>query len=158
MITKEKDIMVIGLIGESCTGKSSIGQALKESLNAEIITGKDYLKMAKSRSEAEKKFSEYLIDMQGKPEIVVYVISETDSIGLLPDKAMSVHCKAPLDVIKERFAVRMHGNLPAPVATMLERKHGIFDKGKYDLEFDTSKSDLKTICTEIVEYCGKALK
>lgn len=145
--------MVIALIGESCTGKSSIGQVLKESSKAEIITGKDYLKMEKSQSEAEKKFAEYLIEKQDKPEIVVYVISETDSIALLPDKALRVYCKAPLDVIKERFANRMHGNLPAAVAAMLERKHGIFDNGQYDLEFDTTKSELDVICSEILEYC-----
>ena len=33
--------MVIGIIGENCTGKSTLANALKESVSAEIVTGKD---------------------------------------------------------------------------------------------------------------------
>lgn len=60
-----------------------------------------------------------------------------------------------MDVIRERFAVRMHGNLPEPVARMLERKHGIFENGQYYLEYDTTKSELNDICSEIMEFCRK---
>jgi hypothetical protein len=51
-----------------------------------------------------------------------------------------------LETIKERFTARMHGNLPAPVALMLERKHGMFDSGEYDYRFDGAKGDAKAFC------------
>lgn len=42
--------MVIALIGESCTGKSTIAEELKKRTNAEIITGKDYIRLAKNET------------------------------------------------------------------------------------------------------------
>lgn len=50
--------MVIGIIGENCSGKSTLAEAIKNSIGGEIITGKDYLRMAKSESEATKLFTE----------------------------------------------------------------------------------------------------
>ena len=44
--------MLIGIIGENCSGKSTLANAVKASLGAEVITGKDYLRMAKSEAEA----------------------------------------------------------------------------------------------------------
>lgn len=41
--------MVIAIFGESCTGKSTLARALKERLGGEVYTGKDYLRMAKTR-------------------------------------------------------------------------------------------------------------
>ena len=35
--------MVIGIIGESCTGKSTLTDKLNSLLDAEVYTGKDYL-------------------------------------------------------------------------------------------------------------------
>ena len=40
----------------------------------------------------------------------------------------------------------MRGNLPAPVALMLERKHGMFDSGEYDYRFDGATGDAKSFC------------
>ena len=34
--------MVIAIFGESCTGKSTLADALREKLNAQVFTGKDY--------------------------------------------------------------------------------------------------------------------
>ena len=50
--------MVIAIIGENCSGKSTLAEAIKEEFDAEIITGKDYLRMAKSESEAVTLFKE----------------------------------------------------------------------------------------------------
>lgn len=36
--------MVIGLFGESCTGKSAVADALRTALGADVYTGKDYLR------------------------------------------------------------------------------------------------------------------
>ena len=44
--------MVIGIIGENCSGKSTLAEAIQKDIHAEIVTGKDYLRMAKSESEA----------------------------------------------------------------------------------------------------------
>ena len=40
----------------------------------------------------------------------------------------------------------MYGNLPAPVAQMLEKKHGIFDTGTYDYRFDGAHGDAAAFC------------
>ena len=40
--------MVFGIIGENCSGKSTLAEMIKAELGAEIVTGKDYLRMAKS--------------------------------------------------------------------------------------------------------------
>lgn len=147
--------MVIALIGESCTGKSSIAQEFKKRLSADVIAGKDYLKMARSQSEAEIKFKNYLFEKQDSSEMVIYVISEIENLNFLPNQTLKIHCTAPLDTIKERFAKRMNGNLPAPVALMLERKHGVFDSGEYELTYDTTQKSSDAICKEIISFLGK---
>ena len=35
----------IGIFGESCTGKSTLAAKLKEHINAQIYTGRDYLRL-----------------------------------------------------------------------------------------------------------------
>lgn len=80
---------------------------------------------------------------------IVYVISEKEHLPLLPDGAFRVLVTADLDAIKERFAQRMRGNLPAPVATMLERKHGCFDAEKCDVHVVSDRDDLDGVCAAI---------
>ena len=140
--------MVIGIIGENCTGKSTVANELKEVINAEIITGKDYLRMAKSEREAITLFQEKLQQaMSGKN--IIYVISEKDQIGLLPEGAIRILVVAELESIKERFRIRMHGDLPKAVEEMLEKKHGMFDEGDYDFQFNSSQDDLEDICKAV---------
>lgn len=140
--------MVIGIIGESCTGKSTLADKLKSLLGAEVYTGKDYLRLAKNEAIAKKLFLKKLDDAVSGAH-VVYVISEKEHLPLLPDGAFRVLVTADLDVIKERFAQRMRGNLPAPVATMLERKHGCFDTEKCDIHALSDRDDLDSVCTAI---------
>ena len=132
--------MVIGVIGENCSGKSTLAKEIKNAIGAEIITGKDYLRMAKSESEAASLFREKLNNAVAG-ENVIYVISEKEHISFLPDGSIRILVKADMDTIKERFKTRMHGNLPAPVEQMLERKHGMFDNGVYDYQFDGMSGD-----------------
>ena len=137
--------MVFGIIGEICSGKSTLSERIKETLGGEIVTGKDYLRMAKSESEAVSLFREKLCQaMLG--DNIIYVIADPEHVKLLPDGAIRVLVEADLETIKERFAARMHGNLPAPVALMLERKHGMFDAGEYDYRFDGAAGDAETFC------------
>ncbi len=117
--------MVIAIFGESCTGKSTLANALALHINSTIFTGKDYLRLAKSESEAIRLFKEKL--QNTVTDDIIYVITEKQHLDLLPQNAMRVLLTAPLEVIKQRFACRMRGILPPPVAQMLERNHGIFD-------------------------------
>lgn len=48
--------MDIGIIGESCTGKSTLADKLSALLDAEFYTGKDYLRLAKNEAIAKKLF------------------------------------------------------------------------------------------------------
>ena len=144
--------MVIGIIGENCSGKSTLANEIKKELNAEVITGKDYLRMAKTESEAVTLFQEKLLrSVSG--ENVIYVISDPEQVRLLPDGAVRILVYADLDTIKARFKARMHGNLPSPVEQMLEKKHGIFDRGTYDYRIDGTDSDAASLCAELKDRC-----
>ena len=44
----------------------------------------------------------------------------------------------------------MHGNLPAPVEAMLERRHGVFDGGEYDYRFDGVNGSAEELCSKIM--------
>ena len=137
--------MLICIIGENCSGKSTLANEIKKSIDAQIVTGKDYLRMAKSESEAVILFKEKLLNAVSG-ESIIYVISEPEHINLLPDGAVKILVSADIDTIKERFKARMHGNLPAPVEQMLEKKHGIFDSGVYDYHFDGVNGDAAALC------------
>lgn len=137
--------MVIGIIGENCSGKSTLAEAIKNTIGAEIITGKDYLRMAKSESEAVDLFKMKLQNALTDKHII-YVISEKEHIGFLPNGAVKIYVKADIDTIKERFKKRMHGNLPTLVEQMLIRKHRMFDNESYDYQFNSVSGNLLEIC------------
>ena len=140
--------MLIGIIGENCAGKSTLAEKIKDTIGAEIITGKDYLRMAKSESEARILFRDKL-ENAVDGENVIYVISEPDLLSLLPEGAVRIHVSAGLEIIMERFRARMHGNLPEPVARMLEKKHRMFDGGDYDYCFDSAKDNADELCAKL---------
>ena len=142
--------MVIGIIGENCTGKSTLANELNKEIKGEIITGKDYLRMAKSESQAAALFKEKLKQAMGG-ENIIYVISEKEHMTFLPEGAMKVLVVAELDTIKERFRARMHGNLPKPVEQMLEKKHGMFDDCGCDFRFHSGRDDLSATCKAVSE-------
>ena len=75
--------MVIGIIGENCSGKSTLAERIAERIGAEIITGKDYLRMAKSESQAMLLFREKLKNALSGAHLI-YVISEPDQSKNLP--------------------------------------------------------------------------
>lgn len=140
--------MVIAIFGESCTGKSTLADKLSSAINAEVFTGKDYLRMAKNESIAKAMFQKKLAAAVDG-EHVVYVISETEHLTLLPEGALRILVSADIDLIKSRFAQRMHGSLPAPVAAMLEKKHGCFDSVPHDLHVVSGETDPDAIVTQI---------
>ena len=145
--------MVIGIIGESCTGKSTLAEALKRSIAAEIYTGKDYLRLAKNEAIALKLFQKKLQEAV-LGENIIYVISEKEQLELLPEKSVRILVTADLTQIKERFTHRMHGNLPAPVAAMLERKHGCFDETPHDIHVISGETETEAVCARLAEMAG----
>ena len=142
--------MVYGVIGENCSGKSTLAAELQKALGAEVVTGKDYLRLAKSEGEAAALFREKLRKAVSG-ENVIYVISEPEQLALLPEGAVRILVKADLDTVKARFRARLRGNLPAPVERMLERKHGLFDGGEYAYIYDGVKGDAAALCRELKE-------
>ena len=125
--------MVIALIGESCTGKSTLANALKEQLGAEVYSGKDYLRLAKSEAEAKQKFQALLsAHMEPNTATLIYVISEKEHIALLPEGALRVLVTAELPVIQEK-------------------KHGMFDAEPHDILIKSGEMSTDAACAAIVE-------
>ena len=145
--------MVIALFGDSCTGKSTIAAALAQALSAEVFSGKDYLKLAKSESMAAVLFKKKL---RGD-ETIIYVISEKEQLALLPEGSIRILVTASLETIKERFAVRMNGNLPVTVASMLERKYGQFEASIHDLQVNTDAVSAEAASNEILLLLNKGI-
>lgn len=136
--------MVIGIIGESCTGKSTLAENISAALNCEIFTGRDYLRLAKNENIAKTLFKKKLIAAVNG-ENIIYVISEEEHICLLPTEAIRILVTADLESIKSRFAHRMRGNLPLPVAQMLENKHGCFDNIPHHIHVISGETDTEKI-------------
>ena len=140
--------MVIGIFGENCTGKSTLADRLKENINAQVYTGRDYLRLEKNEAAAKQSFRTKLREAVNG-ENIIYVISEKEHLPLLPDGSVRVLVTADLEIIKTRFAKQMHGNLPAPVETMLERKHGSFDTEDYHFHVISEQTNLDDVCRKI---------
>jgi nicotinamide riboside kinase len=140
--------MVIGIFGESCTGKSTLVEKIATSFPCEVFTGKDYLRLAKNENIAKVMFQNKLTAAVSG-ENIVYVISEKEHLSLLPEGALRILVTADLELIKSRFAKRMRGNLPAPVAAMLENKHGCFDAEPHDIHVVSGETDLDAVVAQI---------
>ena len=52
--------MVYAIIGENCAGKSTLAEKIAQATGARIVTGKDYLRLAKSESVAAALFKKQL--------------------------------------------------------------------------------------------------
>jgi len=145
--------MVIGIFGASCTGKSSVAKEIENRTNAKVFTGKDYMRGATSDAEAKKQFVELLCSKETGNDIIVYVITEKEHIALLPPNAIRIYMTAGIETIKERFAKRMNGNLPPPVAAMIEKMHTLFDDETYDIMIENLDLDISDICDGILDIC-----
>jgi cytidylate kinase len=141
--------MVIGIFGESCTGKSTLAEKLATGFPCEIHTGKDYLRLAKNENIAKAMFQKKLTAAVNGDNII-YVIAEKEHLPLLPQGAIRILVTADLELIKSRFTQRMRGNLPAPVAAMLEKKHGCFDAEPHDYHVISGETDLDALCATIL--------
>lgn len=140
--------MLIAIFGESCTGKTTLANQITQIASCKVYSGKDYLRLAKNEAEAARLFRQQLSDaVQG--ENIIYVTTEPEHLALLPDGAVRILVTAELDTIKERFAARMHGNLPAPVAAMLEKKHGCFDQEPHSYHVHNGSPCAEELCRNI---------
>ena len=142
--------MVIGIFGESCTGKSTLADKIAARMSFEVFSGKDYLRLAKTESIAKVMFQK-MLSSAVSGENIIYVISEREHISLIPEGAIRVLVTADLELIKSRFAQRMHGNLPAPVAAMLEKRHGCFDNVPHDIHVISGETNIDDIVKTILE-------
>ena len=142
--------MVIGILGESCTGKSTLAEKIAGAIPCEVYTGKDYLRLAKNENIAKAMFQKKLTAAV-TGENIIYVISEKEHLSLLPEGALRILVTADLELIKSRFAKRMRGNLPAPVAAMLEKKHGCFDAERHDIHVLSGETDLDAVVEEAIK-------
>ncbi len=140
--------MLVAIIGENCVGKSTLANRVQGAIGAEIVSGRGYLRLARSEAEAEARFRGKLKEAVEGPN-VIYVISEPEQLDLLPEGAVRILVSATLDGIKARFRERMRGALPAPVERMLEKKHGAFDAGEYDYRFDGETGDTEALCAQL---------
>ena len=143
--------MLFIFMGQSCTGKSTAADKLKEQMNVEIYSGKDYLRMAKNESEAWKLFYDKLekaaINKDKSKESIIYVITEIELLNRVKaiEDAYMIKFNAPLEIIKSRFADRMNGRLPQPVEKMIERQYLEWESITGDLNIDTSDNDMEEI-------------
>lgn len=87
-----------------------------------------------------------------KGENIIYVISEKEHLSLLPDGCVRILVTADLETIKTRFAQRMHGNLPTPVAAMLKKKHGSFDMEPHDIHVISGHTNVDDVCKKIADF------
>lgn len=139
--------MVIAIIGESCVGKSTLADSLKERLSATVYTGKDYLRLAKNEAIAKKLFEKQLREAV-TGENILYVIAEKEHLDLIPQGAVRVLMTADLELILERFTARMRGTLPPPVKKMLEAKHGCFDETPFEYRIHNCQG-VDAVCDRI---------
>ena len=77
---------------------------------------------------------------------------EKEQLALLPEDCLRVLVTASLETIRERFAQRMHGQLPAPVAAMLERKHGQFDSEPCAIHINADAQTSEEACALILSH------
>ena len=144
--------MVIGIFGESCTGKSTLAEKIAGSFPCEIVTGKDWLRLARNENLAKALFRKKLETAVNGANII-YVISEREHLELLPEGDVRILVTAELETIKTRFAQRMRGNLPAPVAAILEKKHGCFDTESHDILVVSGETELDDVLALIEDRC-----
>lgn len=137
--------MLYIFMGQSCSGKSTAADRIRELTGAEIFSGKDYLRMAKNEAEAWRLFHEKLASassVDNTQESILYLVTEISQLEKLRDlgDATRVKFSASLDVIKERFSRRMHGRLPEPVEKMLTNQYAQWILVEADVHVDTTEN------------------
>lgn len=147
--------MLYIFMGQSCTGKSTAASKLKESIQANVFAGKDYLRLAKTEAEAWRVFQKALSEAVSGSTNMIYVVTEIQQLERLGaiKGARRIKFTAQLETIKARFAQRMNGKLPQPVEKMLERQYAEWENVKGDLHLDTTHNpDPAELVTAILSH------
>ncbi|GMQ56841.1 hypothetical protein AN1V17_12350 [Vallitalea sediminicola] len=152
--------MLFIFMGESCTGKSTVAEKIRDMVNAEVYSGKDYLKLAKNENDAWNNFYNKMVDASVDVNTcvnnIIYVITEKDVIAKLDNiDCVKVKFIADIDIIKTRFSKRMKGNLPKPIISMIERKSLEWKEVEGDIVLDTSKNNIEENINKILEVTYK---
>ncbi|GMQ61287.1 hypothetical protein [Vallitalea maricola] len=152
--------MLFVFMGESCTGKSTIADIISHKINAEVYSGKEYMKLAKNEYDAWKIFYNKLVDasvdVYNCDNNIIYVITEKDMIAKLDNlNCVKVKFIADIDIIKTRFSKRMKGNLPKPIISMIERKSLEWKEVEGDIVLDTFKNNIEENINKILEVTYK---
>ena len=144
--------MLIVIAGERCTGKSALTRAILDKINAELFTGRDYVRLAPTEPEAVDKFQLRLAEAQHSEDYVIFLLTEPDLYFLVPPGSFVVMCRSRLETSKARFARQMpDGELSPSIAAMLERQRGSFDHIPHSLTLDTDGADLSLLAVEVLE-------
>lgn len=152
--------MLLILMGASCTGKSSAAECISKEKNLRVFTGKDYLRLGRSESEARKKFDEMLKEASSSREwterSLLYIITDISDIDKIKSEhAVRVLFTADTALVKERFSRRMNGHLPKPLEMMLEKQLKNWENVSSDLSLDTTELKPQEITNTIMSFCEK---
>jgi adenylate kinase family enzyme len=149
--------MLFIFMGPSCSGKSTLADLIKKEKGMQIYTGKDYLSFVKNENEAWKILMDKLAAASNSKELsgeaIVYIITDKNIVSKLPslNNVVRVKFTADLDIIKDRFAKRMKGNLPQPVEKMLERQVKDWEDVSCDICIDTTSTDSASLADKVIE-------
>lgn len=149
--------MLYIFMGPSCSGKSTVANKVKELINVEVFTGKDYLRLAKSENEAWRLFFEKLSNAAANKDLskenVIYLITEKAQLERINtiEGMYKVKFNASIETINSRFAKRMNGKLPPPIEKMLTNQYEQWKSIEGDISVDTTvESDVEKIVSSIV--------
>lgn len=149
--------MLYIFMGQSCTGKSTSAEKLKEQINVEIYSGKDYLRMAKNKTEAWNLFYDKLEKAAATKDkfqqSIIYIITEKEQLNKLSkiERAYKLKFTVPIEIVKSRFTQRMNGKLPQPVEKMIEKQYLEWEGVDGDLNIDGTDNDNIKIISKFLE-------
>ena len=89
-------------MGASCTGKSTAADEMIKTINGKVYSGKDYLKIAKNKEDAEKAFKSILEESKNGGDNIIYVVSEIEDLILVPEKTFRVLFITELDIMNSK--------------------------------------------------------
>lgn len=126
--------MLYVFAGPSCTGKSAVADLMKAKYGVQTFAGKDYMRMAKNPEQAWQCFYEKMSEASEQETLteasLVFMVTEIDQLEKVKalKQARIITFTADSEVVKTRFASRMGGNMPAPVAAMIDKQMEAWQK------------------------------
>jgi cytidylate kinase len=157
IIQKGTSKMVFLFFGPSCSGKSTVAEAIAERHDITIWTGKDYLKLAKNSQLAWNEFVKLLqkaSDAERLSDSIIYIVttfSDIREVSALPESTIKIRFFADVEALKARFSKRLNGTLPPPIENMLISQLEDSATRDYVMEFDTTDADSHRIAEEIID-------